>query len=68
MRYKVDRRTGIVAVVDTKHPDYKPGECLSGADYIVRKWMGTYTDKGYIIETFKVKQANVYCKILEALW
>ena len=65
-RYKVDVRVGIILIVDTQHPDFEENSCISGSDYIVNYWTGTY-DGFWKIEEWQVNQATIYCELLEVL-
>ena len=69
-RYIIDKRIGIVTVIDTQHPEYikniatQPGIQFDDP-WIIAYWDG-YRDpkKGWMISPWKIERAEYLCEIL----
>ena len=65
-RFCVDRRIGIIAVCDTKHPEYEPDRpgCSSpDFPWVIASWEGYITSNFYLYD-WQISKANYLCEIL----
>ena len=70
MRFRVERRSGIVAVYDTEHPEYQdtPG-CLDDYPWTVCSWHGTFDEKAghWKVDQRWIDKARAACELLNTL-
>lgn len=69
-RFRVERRSGIVAVYDTEHPEYQdtPG-CHADYPWTVCSWHGTYDETAghWKVDQRWVDKARAACELLNTL-
>jgi hypothetical protein len=69
-RFRVEKRTGIVAIYDTKHPDYHDANgCHADFPFVVAHWSG-YAAKGddgcvrWNLCDWQIEKARKLCAML----
>ena len=69
-RFRVEERSGIVAVYDTKHPEYRnaPG-CHADFPWVVCSWSGSYDEKAghWNVDQRWIDKAHAACELLNHL-
>lgn len=69
-RFRVERRSGIVAVYDTEHPEYQdtPG-CHADYPWTVCSWHGTYDETAghWKVDQRWIDKAYAACELLNTL-
>ena len=70
MRFRVEERSGIVAVYDTAHPEYQdtPG-CHADHPWTVCSWHGAFDEKAghWNVDQRWVDKARAACELLNTL-
>ena len=70
MRFRVEERSGIVAVYDTAHPEYQdtPG-CHADYPWTVCSWHGAFDEKAghWNVDQRWVDKARAACELLNTL-
>ena len=69
-RFRVERRSGIVAVYDTEHPEYQdtPG-CHADYPWTVCSWHGAYDETAghWNVDQRWIDKARAACELLNTL-
>ena len=68
-RYRVEERSGIVAVYDTQHPQYEiTNGCHGDYPWVVASWSGIYDKEAvhWDVEAWKVEKAHALVRELNA--
>ena len=69
-RFRVERRSGRVAVYDTEHPEYQdtPG-CLDDYPWTVCSWHGTFDETAghWKVDQRWIDKAHAACELLNTL-
>jgi hypothetical protein len=68
-RFFIDKRIGIIAVIDRQHPEYDINRqgCHGDLPWVVAHWQGYTDDTGWNLYDWQIEKAEHLCELLNRL-